>query len=244
MRPGFDVAEFNDLNKTPWGLARFGCVRATSGTKLDSLAHEHLRRARGADVQDLLVYGYLKGSKLGEAQARCLLDRAHELEESEHFGRLALAIDVEDPLKGPPWHRPTYAKILADAVDWLGEHTTRAVALYVSPAYAAELLEAAPDLMSVFARMLLWLADWTPPATLPPPWKRWTIWQNRVANVGGVLLDQDLFDGTSEDWRRIFFPDPHDELGGIVTTTREASGHGPGGVEDFEEHPEGPKFDP
>jgi hypothetical protein len=89
----------------------------------------------------------------------------------------------------------------------------------------------------------LWLADWTPPADLPKPWKRWTIWQHVVkpAVPGGPPIDHDVFEGTAEDWARTFHPpDPHDELGGIVTTMQQASGHGPGGVEDFRSFDEGP----
>lgn len=245
MRHGFDVAEFNPPKLIPWHTRDFGCVRLTTGIDLDLRADEHLRRASGAGVGDLLVYAYLKGSQLGEAQARCLLDRAHTLEDVEHVGPLALAIDVEDPFEGPPWHRPTYAKILIDTFDWLAAHTSRAVVLYVSPAYVAELLAAAPHLASTLVRMPLWLADWTPPASVPAPWKRWTIWQHAVKPPPDLALkiDHDVFDGTSEDWRRVMHPDPHDELAGIVTTTREASGHGPGGVQDFASVDEGPRFD-
>jgi GH25 family lysozyme M1 (1,4-beta-N-acetylmuramidase) len=241
MRLGFDVSQFNDPAKVPWKAARFACVRATTGVKLDTLADEHLRRASGNGVTDLLVYAYLKGSLLGEVQARALLDRAFALEDVEHVGPLALGVDIEDPLEGPPWHRPTYAKALHDFADYLTAHTGRACILYTSPGYIAQLAPSA-----LVQAMSLWLADWTPPADLPKPWRRWTIWQNAVkpATPGGPPIDHDLFDGTAEDWRRVFFPDHHDEIGPMVTTMQQASGHGPGGVEDFRSYPEGPPFDP
>jgi hypothetical protein len=237
MRLGFDVSQFNpQIKSVPWYKARFGCVRLTSGLSLDTLADEHLRRASGEGVADLLGYGYVKGSLSGEAQARCLIDRAHALEDELHLGALALAVDVEDPLGGPPWHRPTYAKILVDCVENLDEHAPlRRGLLYVSPAFWAELVKHAPHVVEVARFLGLWLADWTPPANVPPPWPRWDIWQNEVTEVAaGVEIDHDLHNGTAEDWRRTMFRDEHDELGGIVTTTQRASGHGPGGVEDFQ----------
>lgn len=246
---GFDVAEFNTSPKAiPWHTRQFACVRATTGLRRDKLVDEHLRRASGAGVVLLLLYGYLQGVHEGRTQAEFLLEHARQLEDVEHLGPLALAVDVEDPFKGPPWQRDKYARILFDFVTHLLEHApTRLPALYVSPAFWTQL---APYLgaerLAVVTSLPLWLADWTPPADLPKGWDRWAIWQDEVKEVApGVAIDHDIFEGTAEDWRRIFHPTIGiDPLGPLLTSIDRAEGHGPGGVADFESHDEGPLVKP
>jgi GH25 family lysozyme M1 (1,4-beta-N-acetylmuramidase) len=242
MLIGFDVSQFNPPKLIPWHTASFACIRLTSGTTLDTLADEHLRRASGAGVGLLLAYGYLRGNVSGEEQAKRFLERVTALEAAEHVGPLALAVDIEDPLKGPPWDRATYTTAFAAFVGWLHEHDPRPCAIYVSPGFMASGMGTTP----IIRASPLWLADWTPPADLPKGWDRWTIWQNEVKDIApGVPIDHDVFAGTAEDWTRIFHPPAaHDELGGVVLATQRAAGHGPGGVQDFESRDEGPIVEP
>lgn len=245
MRKGFDLAEFNPPKLIPWHTRDFGIVRLTTGIDLDLRADEHLRRASGAGVRDLVGYGYLKGGPPGDAQARCLLDRAQGLEASEQLEPMPLAIDIEDPFNGPPWPRDLYSRRLIECVEWLVQNVPRrARFLYLSPAFWAELVTKAPHVLKTAEHLLLWLADWTPPANVPAPWSQWTIWQNEVKDVApGVKIDHDIFDGTAGNWRAMVSPpDPHTELAGILTTMRQASGHGPGGAEDFENVDDGPRI--
>lgn len=246
MRHGFDLSEFNPPKLIPWHTRDFGCIRLTTGLKLDARADEHIRRASGAGVHDLAGYAYLKGSSPGDAQARCLLDRAHTLETSEHVEPMPLAIDIEDPFQGPPWPRELYAQRLIECVEWLVANVPRRRRLlYVSPAFWAVLVKAAPHVGALAPMLLLWLADWTKPANVPVHWTHWTIWQHEVTEIApGVPIDHDVFDGSAEDWRALLCPpDPHDELGGIVTAVRGATGRGVS-VEDFVPGDvEGPRFD-
>lgn len=246
---GPDVAEFNTATKLiPWHTFDFGCFRLTSGLRLDKLADEHLRRAidGGVSPDMLMAYAYLQGVHEGSGQAKCLIERAHQLEDAEHCGPLALAVDIEDPLNGPPWPREKYGRILVDFVETLAEHAPmRPPALYVSPAFWAQLVPfLGADAVALIAALPLWLADWSPPANIPKHFTRWHIWQHEVTPISqsnpSILLDRNYFDGDAEDWRRIFHPDPHSELGPVVTAVQQASGHGPGGVQDFATRDEGP----
>lgn len=243
MLPGFDVSQFNLVTPIPWHFARFACIRATSGIGLDTRAYEHVGRALDADVRCFAWYAYLKGGPTGAAQAERLLDRAFELEELVG-APCPLAIDIEDPFNGPPWSRDVYGRRLVESVEWLAEHAPRrAVLLYTSPAFWADLAAKAPIVTAVVSLLRLWLADWTPPASVPSAWARWTIWQNAVKTVGGIELDHDLFDGDEADWRALAPGPTRGDLGGVVTAVRGAEGRGQS-VEDFVAGDvEGPRFD-
>jgi GH25 family lysozyme M1 (1,4-beta-N-acetylmuramidase) len=237
MRKGPDTSHHQKLPKlVPWHEADFGAVRVSWGTSLDELADEHLRCAVAAGVTDLLAYHWINLSAPPEAQAAHFLAAVHRLEDAEHVYPLGLALDVEDPPAslGPPFPRPAYSTAINRFGEYIAAHSTRPLALYGSPDFIDSL-----TLSERFRAWPLWIAHHTdkPAPRLPKHWRSWAIWQHAVEPVPGtsMQLDRNRHAGTAEDWRRTFGPRPtHDELGGIVTTTQRASGHGPGGVEDFQ----------
>lgn len=73
-------------------------------------------------------------------------------------------------------------------------------AVYVNPSFASSALHDDPGL----SRDPLWLADWTPPANVPAPWRRWWWWQTGIGTVPGVAgpVDVDTFAGDTIDLQR------------------------------------------
>lgn len=175
--------------------ARGAIVRAAMGTGKDLAAESHLRGALAHGMTCNGTYLYVRGDRTPAEQVAVYF-AAHRDLEAKLGTQLAWNIDLEDRFApGVPWHRPAYARIALDVRRSLRVQTQGVLGIYVSTWFAHEL-----HLDATFADDLLWLADWTPPADVPEPWKAagrsWTVWQQK-----GGAVDWNAFDGTEADWR-------------------------------------------
>lgn len=142
-----------------------------------------------------IAYHLVRGDSPALAQARHFLARVALLDSS--IGAVGVMADAEDADDAPPWDRESYAKILVDFLGVVCASTSRRCLVYGSGAYL-EALALPPSV----ADLPLMLADWTPPATVPAPWERWTIHQYAVKMHGGRLIDHDRFEGSIADLRQ------------------------------------------
>ncbi len=219
-----DVSGHNDPLAVPYAGVKGVLARATIGAKgVDGSTWAHLTRAGLLGVRLRGVYHYLRGDSDGWAQANHFWKEAEHL--GELFGFLALAVDVEDlPPPAKPWEPASYLATLLAFLGRLEELAGRPCANYGSPAYL-EALGCPPGL----ARHPLWVAHWgTSQPKVPRPWSSWTLHQHAV--IGGV--DRNWFNGTEEDWVRVFGPTPtppsYDALGGVALAIERAAGGRPG----------------
>jgi GH25 family lysozyme M1 (1,4-beta-N-acetylmuramidase) len=235
MLEGIDVAEHQ---KPPLNLGGvdFLIVRATmGGAGVDKHGRTHLRQGAEAGLEVLVAYHYLRGDSLGEVQARHFLEHVAAIDHD--VGYVGLMVDVEnlDP-PNPPWHVPTYRKILIDFLDEVRAATARLCVIY-GLKWLLEKLELPPHYADLHPLML---ADWAPPYPVPKPWKKATIHQ--YSNSGGKL-DRDRFEGTIGDLRqalgldRVSLADAR--LGALAERVRRATGST--SAETFVEVDEGPK---
>jgi GH25 family lysozyme M1 (1,4-beta-N-acetylmuramidase) len=237
---GIDVSEYTQRDPKNFAGLDFVIARVTMGASgIDQVGALHLLDARDAGVPLLGGYHYLRGDRPGAVQAEHLLARVSALE-SMIGVPIALSLDVEPPDGRPPWSVSVYRRALLDAVAELSVRTTRAVLIYGPGSYLPTL--GIPE--EIAARCPLWLADWTPPYPVPPPWTRAAIHQYAV--TGG--LDRNRSELSLDELRALLLPPPrplsYDVLGPVMAGVRAAEGRGAGSVQDFVSRDEGPTIQP
>lgn len=237
IQEGIDVSHW----QTPplnLGGVDFLIARITmGGSGVDDHGRAHLKQGAEAGLEVLVAYHYLRGDSLGEVQARHYLEHVAGIDHD--IGYVGLMVDVEN-LDAPaaPWHVPTYRKILIDFLDCVRAASARHCLVYGPGAYLP-LLDLPPQYADLHPLML---ADWSPPYPVPAPWKKATIHQYAVKNVGGRKIDRDRFEGPIAELRRVLGLDRVSladmRLGEMAETVRRATGSV--SAETFESVDEGP----
>ena len=203
MLTGCDLSHHNAVPPSflPWA---FACIRVSFGRgergapEADERAELHAAKMRATRPDCVgVAFAWMN---LGDpkAQADLLVTR----EAMVGCGRWGLAIDVEDLPGHDPFPRALVARNLLAMLDVLAARDGRKPLVYGSGGYLAEMFTEAPITMrQVEARASLWLADWSAPYTIPQPWTRATIVQDRGAKPGGI--DHDVFAGDAGELRAV-----------------------------------------
>lgn len=192
LRDGIDVSHHQGAIVWPAVRAHgveFAIVKVSQGDGfIDSRGWENMAGARRAGLR-VGAYHFLDMDSRPGKQAALFVERIRAA--GNAWAADFVALDLEDESARRLWGTDAGAF----ALSWLGhvEASTRLTPfVYVSPAFAARTkLGRIPEL----ARFPLWLADWTPPADLPEPWRSsgatWTIWQHtnegRVPGIAGPV---------------------------------------------------------
>lgn len=229
MLHGADVSHHNGPTNVPWSAFRFGCVRITWGVEgVDPKAAAHIARARAAGVDLLLAFHYLKDDSDAHEQAEHFLRRKSELEAL--FGPLGCALDLEDLPGVAPWNPVSYGARAGIFTEAVTSRQPRPCTIYSFPYYFAKLRK---HLAPIVYAQPLWLSDVEAPITMPHGWDRWTILQHTYGSKMPDGVDRNRFDGSEDDFRRIFFPDlstmsdvGREQLGGVVMAVHRALGTG------------------
>lgn len=149
---------------------RFAIPRILRGHTRDTAAPEYVRRARDAGML-VSGYPYLRTWEVPETQA----DLAAEV--SAELGLSMTWVDVEPAgMKDGAYIHATDKPAAAREIflRWCARADAIGLrwAVYGGAHYLHQL-----NLPAEFANKPLWLADYSPPANLPRPWKGYTIWQ-------------------------------------------------------------------
>jgi lysozyme len=200
---GIDISHFQ--RAIDWAVVaasevRFCYIKATEGAgNVDPRFAENWRGAREAGLTRG-AYHFFHPSASPASQAESFLRTVGQLEP----GDLAPVLDLEAP---DAWAGITPTERTALALQWLEYVEVRVritPIVYLSPAFATEILENAPQL----GRYPVWLAHHTNAAapTIAKPWTSWTFWQySSKGQTPGVTLpvDLDRFNGSLDNLRAL-----------------------------------------
>jgi len=206
MVSGIDVSHFQrviDWAAVAASEIRFCFIKATeSAGNVDA---KFATNWQGAGTAGLLrgAYHFFNPAAPAAAQADLFIRTVGRLEP----GDLPPALDLEAPAA---WANIAPGGRAALAIQWLETVESRLGAtpiVYLSPAFATEILTNAPAL----ARFPVWLAHYTA-ATAPTvvkPWNSWTFWQytgdGKTPGVK-VPVDLDRFNGSLDDLKALTLP--------------------------------------
>lgn len=196
---GIDISHFQraiDWAAVAASEVRFCFIKATEGAgNVDPRFAGNWRCAREAGLTRG-AYHFFHPSTSPASQAESFLRTVGQLQP----GDLPPVLDLEAP---QAWTGITPGERMALAMQWLDSVEARlgiTPIVYLSPAFATEVLDDAPQL----ARYPVWLAHHTNAVapSIAKPWTSWTFWQySGNGKTPGVPLpvDLDRFNGSLED---------------------------------------------
>jgi lysozyme len=203
MLPGIDVSHFQravDWAAVAASEIRFCFIKATEGAA--NVDPRFIQNWRGAGAAGLLrgAYHFFHPTVPAATQAESFIRTVVRLEP----GDLPPVLDLEVPAA---WGTIAQSARAPLAIQWLETVERRLGAtpiVYLSPAFAIEILKGAPAL----GRFPAWLAHYTDAAApmVPKPWESWTFWQyTREGKTPGVTLpvDLDRFNGSLDDLKAL-----------------------------------------
>lgn len=203
MVAGIDVSHFQGVVDWPRVAAsgiQFCFIKATEGTgNVDPRFILNWKSARDAGLVRG-AYHFFHPTAPASSQADSFLRIVSRLEP----GDLPPVLDLEVPAA---WAAIALADRAPMAIEWL-DQVEKALGLspivYLSPAFATEILANAPEL----GRFPVWLAHYTnaDAPTIAKPWTNWTFWQHsREGKILGVALpvDLDRFNGSLDDLKAL-----------------------------------------
>jgi lysozyme len=203
MVAGIDVSHFQRV--VDWAAVaasgvQFCFIKATEGA--GNIDPRFVQNWKGAGDAGLIrgAYHFFHPAAPASAQADSFLRIVSSLE----AGDLPPALDLEVP---SAWTGIAAADRVPLAIDWLDAVEKRlgvTPIVYLSPAFATEILANAPAL----ARFPVWLAHYTDASapTIAKPWNSWNFWQySREGKTPGVTLpvDLDRFNGSLDDLKAL-----------------------------------------
>lgn len=190
MLAGIDVSHFQrqvDWVAVATSGMKFCFIKATEGPgNVDPRFRVNWKGAADAGLARG-AYHFFNPNAPVAPQAESFLRTVGRLE----AGDLPPALDLEVPAA---WANIAAKDRAPLAIQWLETVENRLGAtpiVYLSPAFAMEILASAPAL----ARFPVWLAHYTAAGSplLPKPWISWTFWQySSDAKTPGVILPVDL----------------------------------------------------
>lgn len=203
MVSGIDVSHFQraiDWAAVAAAEVRFCFIKATEGAA--NIDPRFIQNWQGAGDAGLLrgAYHFFHPTVPAAPQAESFIRTVVRLEP----GDLPPVLDLEVPAA---WSDVATGARAPLAIQWLETVESRLGAtpiVYLSPAFATEILENAPAL----ARFPVWLAHYTDAAApaVAKPWNSWTFWQyTREGKTPGVMLpvDLDRFNGSLNDLKAL-----------------------------------------
>ncbi|HLK19515.1 MAG TPA: GH25 family lysozyme [Bryobacteraceae bacterium] len=203
MIAGIDVSHFQGVVDWPRAAAsgiQFCFMKATEGAgNVDPRFIQNWKNSRNAGLVRG-AYHFFHPAAPASAQANSFLRMVARLEP----GDLPPVLDLEVPAA---WVGITSQDRAPLAIEWLDtvEKTLGVMPIvYLSPAFATEILANAPGL----ARFPVWFAHYTTAdaPTVVKPWSTWNFWQySRDGKIPGVALpvDLDRFNGSLDDLRAL-----------------------------------------
>lgn len=208
MVSGIDVSHFQltiDWTAIAATDIRFCFIKATQGaSNVDGTFARNWKAAREVGLLRG-AYHFFQPSAPTAVQAESFIRTVGLLEP----GDLPPALDLEVP---SAWTGIAPGDRAGLAVEWLDTVERRmgvTPIVYLSPAFANEILLNAPAL----ARYRVWLAHYTSAAEphVVKPWDAWTCWQHTGSGtVPGVTVpvDLDRFNGSLDDLKALTVPPP------------------------------------
>jgi len=193
---GTDVTDY--ANGTDWdsvhqGGTGFVFIKATEGNDFTNSLFASDWKASGKSGLKRGAYHFFRPQDEGLTQAKFFLDT---------IGKLS-ADDLAPVLDWETTDDVDNALQISRALDWLKTveaATGRVPIIYVSPGFFNQLGNP-----KEFVRYPLFIADWdTSCPSVPPPWSKWTFWQNtKSGSIPGLVNDADIdvFGGTAKDLR-------------------------------------------
>jgi lysozyme len=208
MVPGIDVSHFQraiDWAAVAASGIRFCFIKATEGAGNVDLAFGKNWKSAGDAGLLRGAYHFFHPTAPTAAQADSFIRTVGRLEP----GDLPPALDLEVPAA---WASIAPGDRAPMAIEWLEAVESRlgvTPIVYLSPAFATEILTNAPAL----ARFPVWLAHYTAAAepTVAKPWTSWTYWQHTgKGTAAGVTqpVDLDRFNGSLDDLKALAVPPP------------------------------------
>ena len=198
---GVDVSESNTkipVDALVAGGCSFAILRATTGNdrdgvmRKDALFDQHRRTFERAKIPVIGAYGWFSEVRDGVEQGELLV------RVTEDLGGFA-SVDYEPApsrvgFRDPERASREAAEMIATVLD-----ARKECPIYTGPWALASApligLEAQPLWLSHFGRKA-----W-PPA--PAPWKAVTLWQQKIALIGGVEIDKNFYRGTLDELCRV-----------------------------------------
>lgn len=205
---GCDVSDFQP--HVDWAAVAasgigFVFVKAQEGVTLHAqLLGSHWGGAGSAGLQRS-AYHFFRTTSDPREQIRVFLADVAAVEAEHGVHELPLAIDVEAQHQGD-----VAAQLGGLTPDAFLDRVEAAVDEFVKLRGTPPVIYCGPGLWNLLprrgnveARCALWLADYTPPATLPGMWLKWTFWQtsDRQPIPGIGPCDVNIFNGTLAELR-------------------------------------------
>jgi len=200
---GIDVSYYQE--NVDWAAVaasgiRYAFLKATEGAASVDRAFAK-NRAKAAQAGLLRgAYHFFSPASSAQAQASLFLRTVGKLEP----GDLPPVLDLEAP---DHWAGTAHPERIGMITEWLDAvETALSVTpiVYLSPAFAAEILNNDPALV----RHPVWLAHYTEAVgpRVPKPWVSWTFWQHtHGGHIPGIATPVDLnwYNGSLEDLHSI-----------------------------------------